>query len=180
MHEGNCTSPQQLWLCLGCVLCLCTTAQVQVWGPCIWPERREMISPQAPGRWYSLCGRCRQLGAQSVFGPAAMHSSAAPGRGLARRGAHLTTIPHLTPAAQPTVALSWGPQPCHGPPLGDAELCCVGKMSFVQSESQGSSLLYTPDRNAPCICLTQEVNAVKQCDFVLLAKWIFVLDSIPL
>lgn len=144
-----------------------------------WEERDDL--PPGPGQMVqSLRQMLSTGGSQSVFGPAAMHSSAAPGRGLARHGAHLTTIPHLTPAAQPTVALSWGPQPCHGPPLGDAELCCVGKMSFMQSASQGSSLLCTPDRNAPRIYLTQEVNAVKQCDLVLLAKYIFVLDSIPL
>lgn len=38
---------------------------------------------------------------QSVFWPAAMHSAALRDRGLAQCGAHLTTIPHLTPAALP-------------------------------------------------------------------------------
>lgn len=40
-------------------------------------------------------------GSQSVFWPAAMHSAALRDRGLAQCGAHLTTIPHLTPAALP-------------------------------------------------------------------------------
>lgn len=38
-------------------------------------------------------------GSQSVFGPAAMRSATQGDRGLAQCGTHLTTIPHLTPAA---------------------------------------------------------------------------------
>lgn len=177
MHEGKLYQPSAAltasWLC-SLPLHNCS-------GPGLgalhlaWEERADL--PPGPGQMVqSLRQMLSTGGSQSVFGPAAMHSSAAPGRRLARHGAHLTTIPHLTPAAQPTVALSWGPQPCRGPPLGDAELCCVGKMSFTQSASQSSSLLCTPDRNVPRIYLTQEVNAVKQCDLGFLAKWIFVLE----
>lgn len=96
----KCSSTQQLWLRLGRVLCLRRTVQVHVWGSAAG-LRRGRCSPRASGRWYSLWSRCWQPGLTVCLWPAAMHSATQRDRGLAQCGAHLTTIPHLTPAALP-------------------------------------------------------------------------------
>lgn len=78
-------------------------------GLCSWSETAEMLPPGPRADGTVSGADVDSQGSQSVFWPAAIHSATLRDRGLAQCGAHLTTIPHLTPAALPrNTPQSWG------------------------------------------------------------------------
>lgn len=120
----------------------------------VWDGRDD--PPRASGRWYGLWGRCWQPGLTVCL----LASCNAQQRSVRPRLGPVWRSPdnHPSPNSSCTAhnAAELGLQLCHGPPLGDVVLCCVGNMSLTQPASQSSSFLCTTDKNAPCRTVSDE------------------------
>lgn len=81
----------------------------------VWDRRDD--SPPGLGQMVRSLRQMLTTRAHSLsFWPAVMHSNTVRGPGLARCGAHLTTIPYLAPAVMPVMLLSWDCSPGTGLP----------------------------------------------------------------